>query len=156
VADNTPEDAAAIIDGLAEEVAAEIGDDVLLEAGQMAVDLVVMRTAKGLDADRQPFRTYSKGYERWKKKKGHATRVNLAFTGHMLGSVGANLLPGEVFVGPSGLAESAKFAWHTYGTKRGLPIRDALDVRHTAEIDVLADIFGDDYELRIEKALKIG
>lgn len=49
---------------------------------------IVVRTRKGLDVDNQPMSPYSKGYAKYREKRGRRTDpVDLTFTGNMLNAI---------------------------------------------------------------------
>lgn len=49
------------------------------------------RTESGLDVDRKRFKPYSREYREYRKEKGRSSKVNLTFTGRMLGAVASGV-----------------------------------------------------------------
>ena len=76
----------------------------LKEIGDLAIDLILKRTSKGLDEKNNKFKKYSK---EWAKEKGvPRSKVDLEYTGDMLSELNIlSLEPGKVTIGyPSGSA----------------------------------------------------
>ena len=72
-----------------ERVGRGLADRRLLEelSGE-AKEMILQRTSEGRDVEGRPFRPYSKGHARARKKKGLGTsRVDLRFSGKMLGGI---------------------------------------------------------------------
>ena len=63
-------------------------DDDLLELAQRVHTNILTRTADGKDADGMPFSPYSPSWAKIRKEKGRPTeKVDLFFSGHMLGAI---------------------------------------------------------------------
>jgi hypothetical protein len=62
--------------------------EMLNELGQFGMTAIKTRTVQGRDVDGKPFKPYSEGYRLFRIKKGRpVNKVNLTFTGSMLGSM---------------------------------------------------------------------
>ena len=59
----------------------------LLQAGFQLLDIIRTKTAKGLDFRSRPFAPYSEGYLKKLQKEGRATKVDLFYSGRMLGAL---------------------------------------------------------------------
>lgn len=131
-----------VIEGLADDLQAPLPPDVLTEIGQAAVTIIVMRTKQGIDADLKAFVPYAKAYAKARERKHlQSSPVDLARTGHMLGSIAPTVSgPGEVTVAAHGQHDADKLLWNNDGTRRGMPPRELLDIRHPREVEALEEI----------------
>ena len=59
----------------------------ILQAGFQLLDIIRTKTQKGIDFKGRPFLPYSEGYLRKLQREGKATRVDLFYTGRMLGAL---------------------------------------------------------------------
>jgi len=59
----------------------------LLQAGFQLLDIVRTKTPKGIDFNDRPFAPYSQGYLKHLHKIGYPTKVDLHYTGDMMGSL---------------------------------------------------------------------
>ena len=59
----------------------------LLQAGFQLLDIIRTKTAKGIDFRDRPFAPYSQGYLNKLNKEGKSTRVDLFYSGRMLGAL---------------------------------------------------------------------
>ena len=57
------------------------------QAGFQLVDIIRTKTQKGIDFRGKPFAPYSEGYIKHLEKKGYPTRVDLWYSGKMLGAL---------------------------------------------------------------------
>jgi hypothetical protein len=57
------------------------------ELGLQARELIVRRTLQGVDADGQPFASYSTGYAKRKRQALGTDQVNLQVSGNMLNQI---------------------------------------------------------------------
>ena len=62
-------------------------DKGLKQAGFQLVDIIRTKTQKGIDFNARPFAPYSSGYLKKLNKEGKSTRVDLFYSGRMLGSL---------------------------------------------------------------------
>ena len=62
-------------------------DKGLKQAGFQLVDIIRTKTKKGIDFNDRPFAPYSSGYLKKLNKEGKSTRVDLFYSGRMLGSL---------------------------------------------------------------------
>jgi len=62
-------------------------DKGLKQAGFQLVDIIRTKTQKGIDFNDRPFAPYSSGYLKKLNKEGKSTRVDLFYSGRMLGSL---------------------------------------------------------------------
>ena len=123
-----------------------VSKETLEEVGQFAITIITLRTKKGLDADREQFKPYTKAYARKRLNKGYsASPPDLTIKGHMLGS----MLPvvtgdNEVTVAFGSPKEDAKARGNSHK-------REFFDVRADAELEAIADLFGDKLVAEIVK-----
>jgi len=129
------------------EVITDAPKQTLEEVGQFAIVVITLRTRKGLDADRKTFKPYSARYTPVRQRKHLQTDpVDLTVTGHMLGSMVPRVTgDNEVTVEINGTKEIAKVVGNT---NLG---RDFFDVRADAELEAIADLFGDKIVAEIVK-----
>jgi hypothetical protein len=59
----------------------------LLQAGFQLLDIIRTKTAKGIDFRDRPFAPYSQGYLKKLQREGRATKVDLFYSGRMLGAL---------------------------------------------------------------------
>ena len=59
----------------------------ILQGGFQLLDIIRTKTAKGIDFRDRPFAPYSQGYLKHLQKKGYPTKVDLWYTGNMLGAL---------------------------------------------------------------------
>lgn len=100
---------------------------------------IVARTQSGKEITGSSFKPYSKGYAKYKAKKGRSTSVDLTFTGKMLGAItsrvyeqGKNLI-GKIFFSSSDEAKKAGYnqqdrKFFGLSTAQKQAITKALDV----------------------------
>ena len=62
-------------------------DKGLKQAGFQLLDIIRTKTQKGIDFNDRPFAPYSSGYLKKLNKEGKSTRVDLFYSGRMLGSL---------------------------------------------------------------------
>lgn len=112
--------------------------------GQLAVTTILLRTKRGLDAALHPFKSYSPSYADYRSRRSLQTgHVDLAVTGHMLGSMQVeNTGPNEVTVGFGSPLEATKAYAHNEG--RGVPQREFLDIQSDTELDMIAELVGEE------------
>lgn len=153
MADKTATQAAQILESIVAE-ASHLEPADLLELGHAALDIVLLRTKKGLNVDGQPFKSYTDPYRKQREKTGYGPTPDLVRKGHMLGAAlvrqsGAD----EVTVEIVDRLQSVKAASHNYGSRRGMPKREFMDIRQDAEVRALAEMTSDRIVLRVEKKL---
>jgi hypothetical protein len=59
----------------------------ILQAGFQLLDIIRTKTAKGIDFRNRPFLPYSDGYLKKLQREGKATKVDLFYSGRMLGAL---------------------------------------------------------------------
>jgi hypothetical protein len=59
----------------------------ILQAGFQLLDIIRTKTAKGIDFRDRPFVPYSDGYLKQLQREGKATKVDLFYSGRMLGAL---------------------------------------------------------------------
>ncbi len=59
----------------------------ILQAGFQLLDIIRTKTAKGIDLRDRPFLPYSQGYLKKLQREGKSTKVDLFYSGRMLGSL---------------------------------------------------------------------
>ena len=59
----------------------------ILQAGFQLLDIIRTKTAKGIDFRDRPFVPYSAGYLKQLQREGKATKVDLFYSGRMLGAL---------------------------------------------------------------------
>ena len=59
----------------------------ILQAGFQLLDIIRTKTSKGLDFRGRPFAPYSQGYINHLQKKGYPTKVDLFYSGRMMGAL---------------------------------------------------------------------
>ena len=62
-------------------------DKGLKQAGFQLLDIIRTKTAKGIDFRDRPFAPYSQGYLKKLQREGRATKVDLFYSGRMLGTL---------------------------------------------------------------------
>ena len=62
----------------------------LLQAGFQLLDIIRTKTQKGIDFRDRPFAPYSEGYLKKLQREGKPTKVDLFYSGRMLGSLTPN------------------------------------------------------------------
>ena len=62
-------------------------DKGLLQAGFHLLDIIRTKTAKGIDFRNVPFATYSESYRKQLQREGKPTKVDLFYSGRMLGAL---------------------------------------------------------------------
>ena len=65
-------------------------DKGLKQAGFQLLDIIRTKTAKGIDFRDRPFAPYSQGYLKKLNKEGKSTKIDLFYSGRMLGSLTPN------------------------------------------------------------------
>ena len=65
----------------------KIFDKGLLQAGFQLLDIIRTKTAKGIDFRSVPFATYSESYRKQLQREGKPLKVDLFYSGRMLGSL---------------------------------------------------------------------
>lgn len=96
----------------------------LLELGHAGLEIIVMRTRAGLDADRKPFAPYSEEYKKVRAAKSLQTStVDLAVTGHMIGASSVFPGTGEVVIGFNSTFEAKKAAAHNFGVDKQVSVK---------------------------------
>jgi len=59
----------------------------VLQAGFQLLDIIRTKTAKGIDFRNRPFLPYSQGYLKKLQREGKSTKVDLFYSGRMLGAL---------------------------------------------------------------------
>ena len=59
----------------------------ILQGGFQLLDIIRTKTAKGIDFRDRPFAPYSQGYLKHLQKKGYPTKIDLFYSGRMLGAL---------------------------------------------------------------------
>jgi N12 class adenine-specific DNA methylase len=59
----------------------------ILQGGFQLLDIIRTKTAKGMDFNDNPFAPYSQGYLNQLNKEGKSTKVDLFYTGRMMGAL---------------------------------------------------------------------
>ena len=62
-------------------------DKGILQGGFQLLDIIRTKTAKGMDFNDNPFAPYSQGYLNKLNKEGKSTKVDLFYTGRMMGAL---------------------------------------------------------------------
>ena len=62
-------------------------DKGVLQGGFQLLDIIRTKTAKGIDVNDVPFAPYSEGYLKKLQREGRATKVDLFYSGRMLGAL---------------------------------------------------------------------
>ena len=65
-------------------------DKGLKQAGFQLLDIIRTKTQKGIDFRDRPFAPYSEGYLKQLQREGKPTKVDLFYSGRMLGSLTPN------------------------------------------------------------------
>ena len=73
-----------------ESVLPRITNKILLRSGYQLLDIIRTKTQKGIDFKDRPFAPYSQGYLKKLNKEGKSTKVDLFYSGRMLGSLTPN------------------------------------------------------------------
>ena len=69
-----------------------ITDKGVKQAGFQLLDIIRTKTKKGLDINSLPFAPYSSGYIKKLNREGKSTKVDLFYTGRMLGSLNPSMV----------------------------------------------------------------
>lgn len=128
------------------EALTEVSKAQLEEVADFAVDLIVTRTRKGIDADGQKFKSYTPKYAKVRARKHLRTDPpDLSVTGHMLGAIQA--VPGadEVQLTFNNRHEIDKAVGNTNNG------RDFFDVRRDEELEAIAEVIGDGIAAKITR-----
>lgn len=124
MSERTAGDAARMFDDLAGAVSGPPTDGELRELGEFAATTVLLRTKKGLDVDRHPFRPYSTRYAAERAAHGlQKSPVDLTRTGHMLGSMEVVPGAGEVKVAIMSEVEVGKAAANNFGVDKNVTVQ---------------------------------
>lgn len=59
----------------------------ILQGGFQLLDIIRTKTAKGIDFRDRPFAPYSQGYLKHLQRKGYPTKIDLFYSGRMLGAL---------------------------------------------------------------------
>lgn len=146
--------AAAVLDGIAEEVA-HVDDATLSQVGHFALNMILLRTKQGKDADLVAFKPYTPEYAQVRQKRGLSTRPDLAVTGHMLGSMTVRVAGGEASIVVNNPLEATKLAANNDGTTSNPGRkRELFDIRHPTELQAVAEVLGGGMIANIEKRVK--
>jgi hypothetical protein len=70
-----------------QSVLSRVIDKGVKQAGFQLVDIIRTKTQKGIDFNDRPFAPYSSGYLKKLNKEGKSTKVDLFYSGRMLGSL---------------------------------------------------------------------
>ena len=70
-----------------QSVLSRVIDKGVKKAGFQLVDIIRTKTQKGIDFNDRPFAPYSSGYLKKLNKEGKSTKVDLFYSGRMLGSL---------------------------------------------------------------------
>ena len=73
-----------------QSVLSRVIDKGVKQAGFQLVDIIRTKTQKGIDFRDRPFAPYSQGYLKKLNKEGKSTKVDLFYSGRMLGSLTPN------------------------------------------------------------------
>jgi hypothetical protein len=98
----------------------------LMEAAKIIHTGILERTAKGVDADGKAFPPYSEKYAARREARGRPTsKVDLFFTGQMLGAVTERVVSGnEAHVFFADTQQAAKAHGHTTGWRGKKPSKE--------------------------------
>ena len=134
----------------------DIDNSILESVGEQAINLILARTKKGLDASGKGFKKYSPSYTEYRERAGYLAQVDLARTGHMLNSLVPEVTgENEVTISFNDNFAALKGAVHNYGSEsRNIPQREFLDIRQDREIESIENVFIEDLVKRIEKAFQ--
>lgn len=109
-----------------EEVARAAGPlepEQMAELGDLAINVITLRTKSGLDADRKPFVPYTPTYARQREKIGRSSSVDLSLNGHMQQAITKEVVGNETslhFVTP---LEERKALIHNEGVNTTVSVR---------------------------------
>jgi hypothetical protein len=70
-----------------QSVLPRIIDKGVKQSGFQLLDIIRTKTAKGIDFRDRPFAPYSQGYLKHLQKKGYPTKIDLFYSGRMLGAL---------------------------------------------------------------------
>lgn len=121
---STAKDVARMIEEEIARATSPLGTGQLASIGDLAINIIILRTRQGLDADKRPFVPYSPTYQRQRQKIGRSSStVDLAVTGHMQQAITKSVSGNEVslhFVSP---LEERKAAIHNDGVDTTVSVR---------------------------------
>lgn len=102
----------------------DVDDATLLATGHQALNVILLRTKKGLDADHRRFTPYTEAYAQKREKLGRSTStVDLAITGHMQQSATVTVHGGEAIIDFMNEREAIKAAAHNSGVDKNVYVR---------------------------------
>lgn len=116
-----------ISDEIEKEIAAatsRLSESQLKIVGEQAINVIVMRTKSGVDADHKQFTPYSPGYKKTRERIGRSSStVDLAITGHMQQAMESTPGDGEVSIGFMNPLEEKKAEIHNSGVDKQVSVR---------------------------------
>jgi len=121
---STARDVARMIEEEVARASSPLEPEQMAAIGDLAINIITLRTKSGLDADRKPFVPYTPTYQRQREKIGRSsTTVDLAVTGHMQQGITKDAHGNEVslhFVSP---LEERKAIIHNDGVDTNVSVR---------------------------------
>lgn len=116
-----------IADEIEREIAASmspLSDAELKAIGDEAINVIVLRTKAGLDADRKAFKPYSDGYKKQREAMGRSSdKVDLSVSGHMQQGMISEPHDHEVSVVFLNPTEEKKAEIHNSGVDKVVSVR---------------------------------
>lgn len=123
MAEKGPDQIAREIDKAMSEEAQKFSKDELVALGHEALDIIVLRTKAGKDADLNPFVGYTASYTQQREKAGLSSRPDLARTGDMLGAIGPEARSGEVALRFMSAGANIKAIAHNEGVDKQVSVK---------------------------------
>lgn len=121
---NTASSIARAIEHEVAEAIGELTEAELKTIGDAAVDVIVLRTKQGVDADHKPFVPYSDSYKKTRERLSRSTTtVDLAVTGHMQQAITTEPGADSVTLGFLNPNEEKKAAIHNSGVDKIVSVR---------------------------------
>jgi len=95
----------------------------MADLGDLAINVIVLRTKAGLDADRKAFVPYTPTYARQRQKIGRSATVDLAVSGHMQQAITKSVEGNETSLHFMSPLEERKALIHNDGVDTSVSVR---------------------------------
>lgn len=121
---STARDVARMIEEEIARAASPLEPEQMAAIGDLAINVITLRTKAGLDADRKPFVPYTPSYQRQREKIGRSSStVDLSVSGHMQQGITRDAQGGEVSLHFMSPIEERKAIIHNDGVNTTVSVR---------------------------------